>query len=140
MTEASVRAVFVASVLAMSLYVATHVEFSTDITNFMPAESHTELAMLASRLADSQLTRTMILTIGAPEIDAAVAAARSLTRRLESHPEVAWLRTGIDPEQLESMYRHLLPASSPLSRRAPRNRDPGADRGRGAARARAQAA
>ena len=87
----------------------THVELSTDISRFMPAESDAELASLASRLADSELTRTMILTVGAADLDAAVAAARALGDRLRGDPELASVRTGVDPEQLEEIYRLYFP-------------------------------
>ncbi|MDX1650190.1 MAG: MMPL family transporter, partial [Myxococcota bacterium] len=109
MSDARIRGLFAAAVLAMAAYCATHLELSTDVTNFMPEESHRELAVLASRLADSELTRTMVLTVGAPETQTAVAVARELAARVEDHPEVAWLRAGLDPDQLEHLYRLYFP-------------------------------
>jgi predicted exporter len=108
-SQTAIRAVFLATVLGMAAYCATHVELSTNITNFMPERSEAEQAVLASRLADSQLTRTMILTIGASDTGQAVAAARELAERIAGHPEVAWVRAGLDPGQIENVYRLYFP-------------------------------
>lgn len=109
MSDARIRGLFAAAVLGMLAYCVTHLELSTDVTNFMPEESHRELAVLASRLADSELTRTMVITVGAARTETAVAAARELAARLEEQPEVAWLRGGLDPGQLEHLYRLYFP-------------------------------
>ncbi len=115
--ERGVRWLFVLAVAGLAALAARDLEISTDITNFMPRESDAELAVIASRLADSALTRTMILTIGVPAnqgveppaTDVAVAAARELEQRLRGHPEVASLRGGVDPGQLEHVYRTYFP-------------------------------
>jgi predicted exporter len=109
MSDRAIRWLFLASLAALGAWAVEHVELSTDITRFMPAESDTELAMLASRLSDSELTRTMILTIGASDLDAAVAAARGLGDRLRVDPEVQTVRSGVGPEQLEETYRLYFP-------------------------------
>ncbi|NNL66701.1 MAG: hypothetical protein HKP30_10690, partial [Myxococcales bacterium] len=82
MNDRRVRIGFGVAMAALALYAVARIELSTDITSFMPRESDAELAVLASRLADSELTRTMILTIGseADDLDASVAAARALTQ------------------------------------------------------------
>lgn len=109
MSDRAIRWLFLTSLAALGAWLFTHVELSTDISRFMPAESDAELASLASRLSDSELTRTMILTVGATDLDAAVAAARSLGERLRGDPELESVRTGVDPEQLESTYRLYFP-------------------------------
>lgn len=109
MRERRIRLAFAAAMLAMLAYAATHFELSTDVTNFMPEDSREEFAVLASHLADSELTRTMILTVGAPDTATAVEAARALAERLEDHPEVAWLRRGVEREPLEAVYRLYFP-------------------------------
>lgn len=109
MREGRIRALFGAVVAGMLVYCATHLELSTDVTNFLPEGSTSELADLASRLADSELTRTMIITVGAPDADTAVRAARALARRLRDDPQVARLRAGLDPDQLEEVYRLYFP-------------------------------
>ena len=109
MSERRALWLFVLAMTAMAVYGVLHFELSTDVTNFMPEDSREEFAVLASRLADSELTRTMILTLGAEDPDAAVGAAKALAARLESHPEVAWLRSGQGPEPLEDVYRLYFP-------------------------------
>ncbi len=109
MSDRAIRRLFAAAVLGMVAYCATHLDFSTDVTSFLPSESDAELAALASRLADSELTRTMILTLGAEDPATAVAAAEDLARRLEGHPEVAWVRAGTDPDSFEHFYRIYFP-------------------------------
>jgi predicted exporter len=109
MSDRAVRWLFLAVLAALAAWAVKYVELSTDIANFMPAESDAELASLASSLADSELTRTMILTVGADDADAAVAGARALAERLRDQPEIASLRTGIDAGQLEEFYRLYFP-------------------------------
>jgi len=109
MSEGRIRALFAVAVAGMLAYCATHLELSTDVTNFLPEGSASELADLASRLADSELSRTMVLTVGADDADTAVRAARRLAERLRGHPQVARLRAGLDPDQLEELYRLYFP-------------------------------
>jgi predicted exporter len=109
MSDRAIRWLFLISLAALGAWAVAHVELSTDISRFMPAEDDAELASLASRLADSELTRTMILTVGAGDLDAAVAAARELGDRLRGDPELESVRTGVDPDQLEAAYRLYFP-------------------------------
>jgi predicted exporter len=109
MNDRAIRWGFLLSLAALGWWAVRHVDLSTDISRFMPAESDAELASLASLLADSDLTRTMILTVGADDLDAAVAAARALGDRLRGDPELASVRTGVDPQQLEETYRLYFP-------------------------------
>jgi predicted exporter len=75
----------------------------------MPGADDAELAALASRLSDSELTRTMILTVGSPDLGAAVSAARALADELRGQEEVESVRSGIDPQQIEEVYRLYFP-------------------------------
>ena len=109
MSDRVVRWSFALSLLVLALYALARIELSTDITSFMPRESDAELAVLASQLADSELTRTMILTLEASELDLSVEVARELADRLADHPEVASIGSGVDPAELESFYRIYFP-------------------------------
>ncbi len=51
----------------------------------------------------------MILSIGAPQTSVAVAAAGELAEKLRRNPVVAWVRTGIDPEQIRNVYEIYFP-------------------------------
>jgi predicted exporter len=101
--------VFAALMAAMVVYCAFYLRVGTDITNFLPVGSSSELAALSSELADSPLTRTVIVTVGAPDLAAAIAAARELSDALRDHPEVAWIRSQVEDSDLEQLYRLYFP-------------------------------
>ncbi len=93
----------------LAMYIARHITFVTDITNFMPDGSGSELARLSRELAHSDLARTMVLTLGAEEPARALAAAQQLADELRVHPEVAWLRASADPELQRRTYELYFP-------------------------------
>jgi predicted exporter len=94
---------------ALAIAVATRLSFGTDITNLMPEGRAGSLADVSRRLTDSELARTMVLNVGGPDTASAVAGARSLAERLAGHPEVAWLRSGVDEGQLQAIYQLYFP-------------------------------
>ena len=69
----------VVSVL-MAVYCALHLRVGTDITRFLPVGSESELAVLSSRLTDSPLTRTIVLSIGADTTPVAIDWLRNHSR------------------------------------------------------------
>jgi len=91
------------------VYTARHLTFSSDITNFMPDGSASDLAHISRELAQSDLTRTMALTIGADDPARAIAAAKEMADALRGNPEVAWLRSGADAELQERVYSLYFP-------------------------------
>jgi len=91
------------------VYTARHLTFSSDITNFMPDGSASDLAHLSRELAQSDLTRTMALTIGADDPSRAIAVAKEMADALRGNPEVAWLRSGADAELQERVYALYFP-------------------------------
>jgi len=103
------RGLGLAAVLAMALYCATHMRVVSDVSSFMPRSSSSELAAISRALTDSELTRQMVISLGAPDPERVVRAARELAAALRSHPEVAWLRLGVDDDQLEALYRLYFP-------------------------------
>jgi predicted exporter len=101
----SVAAVLAAVLAAgMAAFIALRLQVSTDITHFLPAGADHRLANLSRQLADSTLTRTLILSVGAPEPEQAKAAARAIAERLAAHPEVAFVQRGPTPELAKSVY------------------------------------
>lgn len=100
---------FVAVVIGMVVYCATHMRLDSDITKFMPGGQGTPLASLAMRLVDSELSRTMILTVGSEDLDAAVAAVRALAEELKQHSEVSWVKAGMDANSMQAMYEIYYP-------------------------------
>lgn len=109
MSRAARLAIWAALGAALLAWSADRIEFSTDITNFMPDGEGAELAQISRELARSDLARTMVLTLSAGDPARAVAAARELAESLRKHPEVAWLRSGADPEFLRSVYELYFP-------------------------------
>lgn len=103
----------------MLAYCASHLRIGTDITNFMPDGGRATLAALSRRLANSELTRTMVISIGADSIDEAVTAAAELEEALAGHPEVAWTRARVSEdlfEEARSLYhprRYYFASSRP---------------------------
>ena len=95
--------------IALFVYSARHITFTTDITNFLPEGRGAELARISRELVHSDLARTMVLTIHADEPARAIAAAQELAQALRAHPEIAWLRTGADAELQEQVYRLYFP-------------------------------
>ena len=93
----------------LSVYIARHLTFVTDITNFLPDGSRSDLARLSRELVHSDLARTMVLTLGADEPERAVAAAKQMAEALRAHPEVAWLRSGADDELAQRTYELYFP-------------------------------
>jgi len=94
---------------ALGLYSWSRIDFSNDITNFLPDGHGAELAQISTELARSDLARTMILTLHADDPARATAAAGELADALRAQPEVAWLRAGADPDFLRSAYELYFP-------------------------------
>jgi predicted exporter len=90
-------------------YSAPRIEFSTDITNFLPDGRGAELASLSRQLARSDLARTMVLCVGAEDPARAVTAAKALADTLRANPEVEWLRSGADQDFLRHVYELYFP-------------------------------
>ena len=97
----------VAAVLAIGMIVfcALRLRVNNDIMHFLPAGTDHRLADLSRQLADSTLTRTMILDVGGPDPEALRAAAAAMATGLAAHPEVAWVERGPTPALAEAVYK-----------------------------------
>lgn len=93
----------------LAVYIARHITFVTDITNFLPDGAGSELASLSRELVHSDLARTMVLTVGAEDPARAVAAAKQMAEALRAHPEVDWLRSSADSDLQRSVYELYFP-------------------------------
>ena len=80
----------------LSLYIRAKLEVRNDITDFLPEGRDWRASVVSRQLADSELARTMVLSIEGPDAAAAAAAARDLRARLLLDPDVAWVRAGVD--------------------------------------------
>ena len=94
---------------AMLAYVAPRLEFSTDIANFLPDAPGDDSALFSRLLRDTELSRTMILAVGAPDEERAVAGGRALADALRGHASLAWIRSGPDPELPRQVYEAYFP-------------------------------
>ena len=101
----SVRIGLVALLGLMLAFAATHLSLRTEITHFLPDEVAGEAASLSRALADAELTRGMVLSVGARDPSLARAAARSLARHLRVHPAVASARTAPELGPSEDVQR-----------------------------------
>jgi predicted exporter len=104
---------------AMGLFIARRLELSAGVTHLLSSARDVEFASVSAQIAESALTRTMILSIRGPDIATAIAAARDWAGLLETHPEVAAIRSGpgeaLDREVFELYFprRHLFLSTAP---------------------------
>jgi predicted exporter len=101
--------VLLACFAAVAAFIALRLEVGTDITHFMPDRHPSELAKISTRLADSPFSRTMVLSIEAGDTQETVRIAQELAGALREHPEVAWLRAGVEEGQLRELYELYFP-------------------------------
>jgi len=95
--------------LALFAVVASRFELRTDITYFMPAGNARAASAIARELTDSQLTRTMVLSIEAPKLATALAASEELEAQLQENPQVAWVRGSIEADQARRLFGLYFP-------------------------------
>ena len=107
--ERVARWLFLAAVMASAGFVALRFQVSTDITHMLPSAEDQRLARLARQLADSDLSRTMILSVGHDDPTRARAAAMDLAEALEQDPEVEWLQRGPTAELSAAFYEVYFP-------------------------------
>jgi predicted exporter len=101
-----VLALGAAALLVMAGYAVHSFRISTDLSHFIPDSDDPRLASLSRQLAQSSLTRTMILSVGGPD---ARAAAQRLAEAVRSHPEVLRAVSGPPGDFAETAYRLLFP-------------------------------
>jgi predicted exporter len=99
----------IGSALLMLAYCALHLRLGTNLQHFLPDSRRSKLAEISTLLADSAFTRTMVLSIESSTLANSIAAARELAEVMREEPEVAWVRSGVDPTQLEQLYAVYFP-------------------------------
>lgn len=75
--------------LALGAFVVLRFEVTTDLYAFLPEADDRELGTLSHQIAQSELSRTMIFALGAPDADVAVRASRAFETALRREPAVA---------------------------------------------------
>lgn len=93
---------------ALSLYVATHFSITTDVSALLPADSDHETLRLVREVAESELGRTMVLTVGGPDSATTLSATRAFEGMLRADPRVkkqlASLEGGPAPGTEQAIY------------------------------------
>jgi predicted exporter len=79
--------------------VALRFEVTTSIVHFLPEGADPRLARLSRAMADSELTRTIVLTLGGPDEPTAARAAGELAARLRRDRAVAWVAGAVGSGQ-----------------------------------------
>jgi predicted exporter len=95
--------------IALIVYCALNLSVGTNIQHFMPDGEKSALAELSQRLADSPMTRTMILSIESSTLEHSIGAASELAEIIRSDPAVDWVRTGINETQLQPLFEFYFP-------------------------------
>ncbi len=88
---------------------APHFRFTTKITDFLPDDSDNRSAQIAALLAESELSRVMMidLTLGEPAPERLRELTRSLLTFLQAQPDVAVARSGFTEADLTGMLAFL---------------------------------
>lgn len=103
-------AALVAGLLA---YVVLHFQVTTDISDFLPDSRGGTLSELSRQIADSELTRTMILAIEAPDASTAISASRDFEQSLLREPRVAEAISFLEGGPAEGLERALFELYEP---------------------------
>lgn len=107
--EALTVAIGAVVLTAMAVFCARNLRVGNDITHFLPADADARMAFLSRAVAGSDLSRTMVLAVDAPDDATAARGAAALAAALRPLPEVAWLRAGIDPAAESNVYDLFFP-------------------------------
>lgn len=95
------------AIVGMAFFVAMRFQIRASVLDFFTSSTARDLGATASRLADSSLTRRMVMTVSSSRDPAeARAAARELTSRLARVDGIRWARCTVD-EAVEKAYYDL---------------------------------
>ena len=91
-------------VAAIGAWAAWGLRVETEITHFLPSADDRELAAISSELASSELTRTVTITLEAPNTVRAAEAALAMEAALMDAPGVRWVSAGPDDDLQQAFY------------------------------------
>ena len=98
---------------ALAVYVVANFQVTTDISQFLPDVGDSEVAVLSRTLADSELSRTMVLAIEAPDLDTALGASRVFEAILRSDERVSSRISFLEGGPAEGLDRTLFELYEP---------------------------
>ena len=99
--------------LALLAYVVLHFRVTTDISHFLPDESGGTLSALSREIANSELSRTMILAIEAKDTQTAIRASREFEAQLRLDPRVGPAISFLEGGPSEGLERALFELYEP---------------------------
>ncbi len=102
MSERNAAIVWLVALVAMAAFVAARFEVTTDVGTFLPDDGREQHQMMRA-VAESELSRTLILSLGAPTDELAAQASRALERALlesQAADDIAFIDGG-PPENIE---------------------------------------
>ncbi len=86
---------------------APHFKFSTKITEFLPDDKANRGAQIAALLAESELSKVMVIDLAMPSPEKLHDTAIALETHLEALPDVAMARSGFTDADLTQMMTFL---------------------------------
>lgn len=95
-----------ALLVAMGGFCAARLQVSTDVTHFLASAGPMELVRISRQLAQSDLNRSMVLSLKGSSPEAALLAGEQIRAALKDHPQVAWIENG-PAAGLEQAYHEL---------------------------------
>ena len=99
--------------LALLSYVALNFRVTTDISRFLPEGADGTLSALSREIAESELSRTMILAIEAEDTPTAIRASREFEKRLRGDSRVASAISFLEGGPAEGIERALFELYEP---------------------------
>jgi predicted exporter len=99
--------------VALLSYVVLHFRVTTDISHFLPDAEDGELSALSRQIAESELSRTMILAIEAPDAMTAIRASRAFEESLRREPRVETAISFLEAGPSEGLERALFELYEP---------------------------
>ncbi|HEB89988.1 MAG TPA: hypothetical protein ENI85_10490, partial [Deltaproteobacteria bacterium] len=99
--------------LALLVYVILDFRVTTDISRFLPDGEDGALSALSREIAESELSRTMILAIEAEDTQSAIRASRGFENRLRADPRVASAISFLEGGPTEGIERALFELYEP---------------------------
>jgi len=88
-------------------FAAPHFKFSTKITEFLPDDKENRGAQIAALLAESELSKVMVIDLSMPDPEKLAAAVTALQAHLKALPDVAMARSGFTDADLGTMMTFL---------------------------------
>lgn len=98
----------------LAAYCAANFAVTNEITHFLASGDDARKGRLARALAESDLTRALVLTLDVvsdapPDLDAVARAGAALEQALVADPEVAWVRAAAMPDLERAFYELYFP-------------------------------